>query len=109
MLGERVFHQAILFLLQSLKHQDFRIRYHAALALGNIGSEKEVTALLKSILDENYFVRSSVIEALGKLESIKSVNALIQVLTNDKQPFVCSSPHSAPHNFQNKLTVINST
>ena len=89
-LGERVFHQAILFLLQSLKHQDFRIRYHAALALGNIGSEKEVTALLKSILDENYFVRSSVIEALGKLESIKSVNALIQALTNDKQPFVCS-------------------
>ncbi|BAZ47776.1 HEAT domain protein repeat-containing protein [Nostoc sp. NIES-4103] len=88
-LGEKVFNQVISILLQALNHQDFRVRYHAAFALGNIGSEMEVVALIEAVKDENCFVRSMAIEALGELGSIKAVSALIEAVSDDK-PFIRS-------------------
>ncbi|MGH1397000.1 MAG: HEAT repeat domain-containing protein [Trichormus sp.] len=93
-LGETVFNKAIAILLQALNHKDFRVRYQAAFALGNIGSETEVTALIKTVKDENYFVCLSAIDALGKIESLKSVSVLIQAL-NDEKPVVRSRAAAA--------------
>ena len=57
-LGGIIFEEVISFLLQALNHEDFRIRYDAACALGNIASETEVITLTKAVKDDNYFVRS---------------------------------------------------
>ena len=88
-LGGIIFEEVISFLLQALNHEDFRIRYDAACALGNIASETEVITLTKAVKDDNYFVRSSAIDALGKIGSSKATYALIQAI-NDEKSFVRS-------------------
>ncbi|BAZ24159.1 HEAT domain protein repeat-containing protein [Kalymmatonema gypsitolerans NIES-4073] len=105
LLGDAVFHQVISVLLQALNHRDFRVRYYAASALGNIGSEAEVVALIKAVKDENYFVRSSTIEALGKLGSIKAVSALIQAVS-DETSFVRSRAVEALGKIGSKKAVV---
>ncbi|NMG21057.1 HEAT repeat domain-containing protein [Brasilonema bromeliae] len=98
-LGEGLFNQAISFLLKSLKHEDFRVRYHAALALGNIGSDAEACALFKIVEDENYFVRSGAVEALGRFRSYTVITPLIKAL-NDEKAFVRSRSAEALGKFR---------
>nr|MDJ0678006.1 HEAT repeat domain-containing protein [Calothrix sp. MO_167.B42] len=83
-LGDKVFEQAISFLLQVLNNEDLYIRYCAASALGKIGSEAEVIDLTKAVKDENYFVRYSVTKALGKIGSSKAISALLKAVSDEK-------------------------
>ncbi|QDL10900.1 hypothetical protein DP113_25945 [Brasilonema octagenarum UFV-E1] len=103
-LGEELFNQTISFLLKALKHEDFRIRYHAALALGNIGSDAEACALFKIVEDENYFVRSGVVEALGRFRSYTVITPLIKAL-NDEKAFVRSRAAEAVSKFRDDKVI----
>lgn len=53
--------------LPNLKHEDFRVRTQAALALGASKSERAVMPLCNSLGDENVSVRAAAAAALGRL------------------------------------------
>jgi hypothetical protein len=53
--------------LPNLKHEDFRVRTQAALALGASKSERAVNPLCNSLNDENVSVRAAAAAALGRL------------------------------------------
>ena len=88
-LGERIFNQCLSLLLQSLNHEDYRVRYRADLALTNVDSDVKIRDLIKAVEDENYIVRCNAVIALAKVGSNKAINALIKALT-DKNPLVRS-------------------
>jgi energy-coupling factor transporter ATP-binding protein EcfA2 len=85
MLGEREYNQCISLLLQSLNNKDFRVRYYAASALENIGSDAEIRYVTKALEDEKYFVCSNFSEALGKFgtDTDTVITHLIKKLTEE--------------------------
>lgn len=53
--------------LPNLKHEDFRVRTQAALALGASKSDRAVTPLCGALSDDNVSVRAAAAAALGRL------------------------------------------
>jgi hypothetical protein len=66
-----------------LKHEDFRVRTQAALALGTSGSEKAVKPLCQGLKDSNDSVRAAVAAAFGKLQK-GGADCLKQQLKDEK-------------------------
>ncbi|MCI0387473.1 MAG: TIR domain-containing protein [Acidobacteria bacterium] len=64
------------------------VRHSAALALGDIGSERAVDALLKALLeDRDHEVRQSAAGALGNIGSERVVDALLKALLKDQKSY----------------------
>jgi hypothetical protein len=104
-LGENLFNQVLSLLFsQILNNKDFRVRYYAALVLGNLGSSAEAKCLIKAIKDENHFVRSGVVEALGKIGHPIAIFALIEAL-KDEKAFVRSRVAKALGKFRYHETI----
>lgn len=53
--------------LPNLRHEDFRVRTQAALALGASKSERAIDPLCKTLSDDNVSVRAAAAAALGRL------------------------------------------
>ncbi|MBD2501766.1 HEAT repeat domain-containing protein [Anabaena azotica] len=74
---------AVAALIDALKDEDSDVRWSAASALGEIGSEKAVTALIDALKDKNSSVRRSAAFALEEIGSEKAVTALIDALKDE--------------------------
>jgi HEAT repeat protein/3',5'-cyclic AMP phosphodiesterase CpdA len=94
LLGMTLSNSAIPTLLQALSDECSDFRWHAASALGRIGSEIVVSALIQALKDENSAVRQSAASAFGKIGSEVAVSALFQAL-KDENSDVCRSATSA--------------
>ena len=73
-------------LIRALKHQETRIQWEAAEALGELGKE-DITPLVAAIRRKNRDVRLGVIEAFGRIKDPSTVPILIEALS-DKSPEV---------------------
>jgi HEAT repeat protein len=67
-------------LLKALEDSDDDVRWEAAFALGNIGSETAIAGLLKALEDSDYDVRRYAAEALGKIGSETAIPRLLKAL-----------------------------
>ncbi len=65
---------------QALKDSDWGVRWSAAYALGNIGSETAIPGLLKALEDSDKDVRKNTAEALGKIGSETAIPRLLKAL-----------------------------
>ncbi len=70
--------QAVEALIAALKHEDWDVRWKAAVALGNIGNSQAVEALIAALKDEDEDVRRYAAVALGKIDSSETLAKLIQ-------------------------------
>ncbi len=73
-------------LIRALKHQETRIQWEAAEALGELGKE-DISPLVAAIRRRNRDVRLGVIEAFGRIKDASTVPILIEALS-DKSPEV---------------------
>jgi HEAT repeat protein len=66
-----------------LKDEDSNVRWRAAEALGQIGSDRAVDALFSALKDKNGFVRLRAAIALGQVGSDRVVDALFSALKDE--------------------------
>jgi phosphoribosyl-ATP pyrophosphohydrolase len=69
-------------LITALKDEDFRVRYDASFALGEIG-EPAVEPLIQALKDEDSDVRERAAVALGNIGDKRAVEPLIQALKDE--------------------------
>ena len=77
---------ALLYCLNN-KNENYKLRFKAAEALGNIGDKKAVDSLINIVTDEeekSVYVRESAATALGLIGDIKAVEAFLGVLETKK-------------------------
>lgn len=84
--------------LPNLKHEDFRVRTQAALALGASKSERAVNPLCNSLGDENVSVRAAAAAALGRL-SLGGDDCLEKRLANEDNKNVKAAIEKALEQF----------
>jgi HEAT repeat protein len=83
--------RAVKPLIDVLEHRNWSVmRYRAAAALGNIGSEKAVEPLITALGDEDRGVRYSALEALRKIGSKRALEALIATLEDEEQSLIAA-------------------
>lgn len=83
LLGELLDPAAVQPLIELLANDESAdVRWSAAIALGNIGSEDATESLIESLSDEDNLVRGRVIEALGKIGSEQANQALRGMLSH---------------------------
>ncbi len=70
-------------LAKALKDKNSNVRWQAALALGEIKSEKAIRGLIEAIKDEDWMVRNEAAVSLAKINSEKALEPLLKAL-NDK-------------------------
>lgn len=72
-------------LVSALKDERWRVREHAAKALGGIKNTKAVDALIAACRDRDGAVKSAAAEALGKIGEPKAVPALIKLFRDSSK------------------------
>nr|NCR13969.1 TIR domain-containing protein [Microcystis aeruginosa SX13-11] len=65
---------------KALEDSDYEVRWNAAEALGNIGSETAIAGLLKALEHSDYAVRRNAAEALGNIGSETAIPGLLKAL-----------------------------
>ncbi|REJ42490.1 MAG: TIR domain-containing protein [Microcystis flos-aquae DF17] len=80
LLGLTKSNQVVNELSQALKDFDGVVRWNAAEALANIGSETAIPGLLKALEDSDEYVRRKAAEALGNIGSETAIPGLLKAL-----------------------------
>ncbi len=92
---EKLGHRAVPDLIRSLEHKKSNVRFKAARALGNAGteSEKAVTALIAAVKDSDVRVKNSSVKALRRIgpAAKDAVPALINMLKDDDKNVAASA------------------
>ena len=70
-------------LIDALKSGDWRVRWTAVLALGEVGDTRAVEALIDALKDTRRGVREFAVEALGKIGDIRAVGPLKEAFEKD--------------------------
>lgn len=70
-------------LLQALYHEDWNVRWSAALALGRQHEQKAVLPLIVALNDKHYVVRMWAALALGRIGDVQATDALTMSLLDD--------------------------
>jgi ATP-dependent DNA helicase RecQ len=84
-LGETNNPDAVIHLIEALKHKDGNVRRLAASALGKIGDKQAVIPLMELLSQERKpQVRQYTVKALGKIGDIRAVS-LLQAVAHDKE------------------------
>ncbi len=71
-------------LIDSLKHDDFRIRWLVIDALGEIGDSRAVEPLIATLEDEDFNVQRCSIDALGRIRDPRAIEPLVDILKMDE-------------------------
>ncbi|MBE9210937.1 HEAT repeat domain-containing protein, partial [Nostoc sp. LEGE 06077] len=71
-------------LIELLKDSEYIVRYRAAEALGNIGTEAAISRLIELLKDSESDVRSSAAEALGNIGTEAAISGLIELLKDSE-------------------------
>jgi HEAT repeat protein len=71
-------------LIKALKDKDRRVRWSAAIVLGNMEDKRAVKPLIKALKDERWEVRLRAAESLGNLRYKKAVKPLIKTLKDER-------------------------
>ena len=87
LLGLTKSNQVVNELLKALKDSDVYVRWNAAFALGEIGSETAIPELLKALEHSDVYFRWKAAEALGKISSETAIPGLLKAL-EDSDRFV---------------------
>ncbi len=77
-------HEAEELVIDCLKHEQWRVRQTAAIALGKIGSEKSVAPLLEAYGDARWEVRLEVVIALNNLKAKESRDLFVRALEDER-------------------------
>ncbi|MCZ8361739.1 MAG: HEAT repeat domain-containing protein [Microcystis sp. LE19-251.1A] len=72
-------------LSQALKDSDWDVRWNAAFAFGNIGTETAIPELLKALEDSNKDVRGNAAFALGNIGSETAIAGLLKALEDSDE------------------------
>lgn len=70
-------------LIDALRSEDQQTRFHAAIALGDLGDSRAVDALITALHDQDVTVRENVVVALWKLKGPKASDGLIAALKDE--------------------------
>jgi HEAT repeat protein len=68
----------------ALRDEEWSVRYHCALALGEIGDTAAVIPLIKTLNDRHENVRRGVVQALGQMGDKRAVPALERQRKHDE-------------------------
>ncbi|MDY7048301.1 MAG: HEAT repeat domain-containing protein [Microcystis panniformis WG22] len=85
LLGLTKSNQVVNELNQALKDSDWGVRWKAAEALGEIGTETAIPGLLKALEDSDGFVRVRASEALAKIASETAIPELLKALEHSNK------------------------
>jgi len=91
-------------LINALNHEDYYVRWSAASALGNIGSDAAINELVKALNHKDSSVRWSAASALGKIGSAAAIEELVKAL-NDEDYYVRRSAASALGNISSDAAI----
>jgi cyclophilin family peptidyl-prolyl cis-trans isomerase/HEAT repeat protein len=75
-------------LVSSLKNQNGRLRYRAAIALANLQDSSTVEALTMSLQDSDKDVRAASALALGQMRTERAADELLSALSSEKETTV---------------------
>ncbi|NJO79457.1 MAG: HEAT repeat domain-containing protein [Cyanobacteria bacterium RM1_2_2] len=78
-------------LAQALNHENFDVRWRAAEALGQIGTEQAVKGLIRASRDDAFFVSNRATQALENIGTKQAVEGLIHILKDRKHHVLCNS------------------
>lgn len=85
LLGEMNQSDADSALIETLTHNDPRVRRAATLALIRLGTPKAVHTIVRSLTDDEASVRLKAVRGLGGIPHPRTVPALLSVLDSDKE------------------------